>query len=167
VVEETGRVRDILEILRFEVWIRELAIKVFDPSVLINAHIGDTREFPAVVHSLSRRETGTPRVDQGMGNDHQAQVRQAKRILAVPPNPNGSKPGQLRMLKRHTDQTPRGRETIPISVLQPRFARLPAVRCEVARAGQTVDRVLQRVPRVIVRVPSVQILYSTLNAKLI
>jgi hypothetical protein len=93
VIEKAVRVRDILEILRFEVWIRELAIKVFDPSVLVNAHIGDTREFPAIVHSLPGRETGTPRVDQGIGNDHQAQVRQAKRILAVPANPNGSQPG--------------------------------------------------------------------------
>jgi len=93
VIEKAVRVRDSLEILGFEVWIGELAIKNFDPSVLVNTHTGDTREFPAVVHGLPGRETGTPRVDQGIGNDHQAQVRQAKRILAVPANPNGSQPG--------------------------------------------------------------------------
>jgi len=159
--------RDLLEIRRLKVGIRELALKVSDPSILFDAHEGDTGEFPAVIHSLPRRETGTPRVDQGVRDDHQAEVGQAKRIFAIPTNPNGSKPGQLWMLERHTDQTPRGRETVPISILQPGFARLPAILSKVARAGKTVDRVLQWVPGVIVRVPGIQILHSTRNTKLI
>jgi hypothetical protein len=144
-----------------------LACKVFDSSILFVAHEGNAGEFPAVIHSLPGRETGTPRVDQGVRDNHQAEVGQAKRIFAIPTNPNGSKPGQLWMLERNTDQTPRGRETVPISVLQPSFARLPAIRGKVPGASQTVNRVFQWVPGVVVREPGIQILHSTRDAKLI
>jgi hypothetical protein len=92
VIEETVRVRDLLEVLGFKVRIGELAIKVLNPSVLIATHTGDRREFPIIIHGLAWRESGAPRVDQGVRNDHKAQVGQAKGVITIPPNSNGPQP---------------------------------------------------------------------------
>jgi hypothetical protein len=92
VVEETGRVRDLLEILGLKVRIRELTIKVLNPSVLIAANAEDRRKFPIIVHGLAWRESGAPSVNQRVRNDHKAQVGQAKGVISIPPNSNGPQP---------------------------------------------------------------------------
>jgi hypothetical protein len=92
VVEETGRIRGLLEILGLKVRIGELTIKVLNPSVLLTANTGDRLKFPVVVHGLAWREPGAPSVNQRVRNDHKAQVGQTKGVISIPPNPNGPQP---------------------------------------------------------------------------
>jgi hypothetical protein len=107
-IEELGRMRDLHEVRRIKVGVRELACKVVDSSKLFISHEGNAGECPAVTDFLSGRETGTPRVNEGVRDNNQAVVGQAKRVLAIPTNPNGSEPGQLWVLERDPDQTLRG-----------------------------------------------------------
>ena len=85
-----------------------MACKVVDSSILFVSHEGNAGKFPAVTDFLPGRETGTPRVNEGVRDNYQAVVGQAKRIFAIPTNPNGSEPGQLWVLERDPDQTLRG-----------------------------------------------------------